>query len=341
MNPRNSVPVYESQQCQENGITSGETIIYCNIEGLMTRNIKIKLLGDISKENNAPLICLTESHLRKGILDAEVEIKEYKIIRADRIERKKTGGVAIYVRKDLMRQTRVLKQESNGEVEHLLIYIPNWKLVLSTIYRSPYCSTDNFTNIIQSIVSEIIKLGNPEHNIIILGDFNLPIIKWNEPNGTIIYGGSTSDRQQSDLLLSFMDEFLLKQMIGTPTKGNNILDLAFTNNEEMISNINIEDTLMSDHIITVIKTSLKTTSETKQTLEKDSFASLDFRHKNTDWNAIHEATMNADWFNIFQNKTSDNIYNILHVKMLEIYAHNTLLSDDDASKTVFQEIIAS
>ena len=84
----------------------------------------------------------------------------------------------------------------------------------------------------------------------------------------------------------------------------------------------MEDTLMSDHRIAVMKTSLKT-SETKRTLEKDSFAALDFRHKNTDWNAIHEATMNADWFNIFKNKTSDDIYNILHVKLLEICTQYT------------------
>ena len=93
----------------------------------MTRNkqFKAKLLGEISKENNASLICLTESHLRKSILDAEVEIKDFELIRSDRLQGKKKGGVAVYVKKDLIRQTRVLKQESNGEVEHLLLIFPS------------------------------------------------------------------------------------------------------------------------------------------------------------------------------------------------------------------------
>ena len=286
----------------------------------MTRNkqFKTKLLGDIAIENNASIICLTESHLRKCILDAEVEIKDYEIIRADRLEGMKKGGVAVYVKKDLIKQTKVLKRESNGEVEHLLLYFSKWKLALSTIYRPPYCTTINFANMIKTIEQELLNLGNPEPNIIILGDFNLPIIRWNESKGTVVYGGSTADRQQSNLLLSFMDRFLLKQMMNAPTRGRNILDLAMTNNDEIFSNINVEDTVMSDHRVAIIRTSLEATSETRKTWEKDSLASLDFRHKNTDWNAIREATMKTDWPNIFINKTSDDKYNAFYNKMLDI-----------------------
>lgn len=299
----------------------------------MTRNkrFKTKLLEDLSKQNNAFLLCFTESHLRKNILDAEIHIERFELIRADRLEGRKKGGVAAYVRNDVIQYTKILKQESNGEVEHLLLYISKWNLVLSIIYRPPYCSTDNFTRIIGSLKAEINRLGNPEPNIVIMGDFNLPIIQWDTNE---VYGGSASDRQQSNTFLSFIDEFILKQLIDTPTRERSILDLLLTNNEDIFSAINIEDTVMSDHRLVIMDTTFDTTKERVRLLEPDSFASLNFRHKNTDWNAINEDISNINWTDLLENKSSEDIYELILTKLLDISKTHTPTRQNFATRDI-------
>ena len=46
------------------------------------------------------IICITESHLTEDIKDAEVSIPNFDLYREDRSPKSKSGGSAIYVRKD-------------------------------------------------------------------------------------------------------------------------------------------------------------------------------------------------------------------------------------------------
>ncbi|KAK3879590.1 hypothetical protein Pcinc_015877 [Petrolisthes cinctipes] len=94
------------------------------------------------------------------------------------------------------------------------------------------------------IKEELNTLGDPAPTVVMNGDFSLPIIKWESLE---VYGGSADARQQAKLLLDFANEFMLIENITQPTRGDNILDLFFTSNEELLYNIRVEDTIMSDH----------------------------------------------------------------------------------------------
>ena len=62
------------------------TIISANIQGLYNRNgrYKLKMLSEISSEENACIIVLTESHLKEEVKDAEIKITIYDHFRSDR-----------------------------------------------------------------------------------------------------------------------------------------------------------------------------------------------------------------------------------------------------------------
>ena len=61
---------------------------------------KVSYYDDLSKTNNSPFICLTETHLKPNVINAEIQMKQMTCYRTDRITRE-GGGVISYVREDL------------------------------------------------------------------------------------------------------------------------------------------------------------------------------------------------------------------------------------------------
>ena len=69
-------------------------------------------------------------------------------------------------------------------------------------------------------------------NTICLGDFNFPFVKWYEVENTVIQkiqsGGPRDEHMQAQALFDCADKYLIQQLITTPTRINNVLDLIFT-----------------------------------------------------------------------------------------------------------------
>ncbi len=299
-----------------------QTILCCNIEGLMVRKKrhKIKMIEEIGYEYNTAVICITESHLRNNIQDAEVTIQGYESFRADRIEGRKKGGVIVYIRKDIAESAIMLVAGSNGEVEYVIVHIKVWNMILATVYRPPRCSTNNMLEVIRIIETEVRKLGNPEPTIVINGDFNLRTIQWNEQ---IIYGETLGDRTQANALFSMMENFMLKQMIHLPTRGRSILDIFLTNNEDIISNTRVEDTEISDHRLVVLETTLRVgRSAKKPATSVDNYRSLNFFHDGIDWEKINREIRNTDWHKEMEGKTSNDMYQLFNTRILNICLAN-------------------
>lgn len=81
------------------------------------------------------------------------------------------------------------------------------------------------------IRNTINEITAPLPNIILTGDLNFPIINWDTES---VHGGSTDVQLQAVALLELAGEYCMNQYIRAPTRGKNILDLFFTNNEELI-----------------------------------------------------------------------------------------------------------
>lgn len=217
--------------------------------------------------------------------------------------------------------TYVITTGSSSEVEYVLLYIRDIETVNITIYRPPGCSTPNFICIIEMIKSEISKIGSPDPIIILNGDYNFPIITWRPLS---VYEGSPAERTQSEVLLQLMEEFMLIQRITSPTRGSNILDLFMTNNDELVSALNTEDTIISDHRLVVVETILDRKSELLDRKDhRDLFTQLNFFSEDTKWEAINDDLLVIQWDTAMDNKNSQQMFHWIHSDLLRTCQKHT------------------
>ena len=293
------------------------TIITANIQGLYTKNFKTKVnvLAEVAAVSNAGFIILTESHLRPAIRDAEVNIKNYVMFRADRANRRKKGGVVIYVRTDLAGSWEVMLTGSDRRVEYMVLHNRRLNLVLGGIYRPPSCKLDYLNNVLCNIRNAVDQIGTPEPTILLTGDFNLPIIRW---DSMTIEGGSDSRRRQAESLMSFASDLNLEQVIDVPTRENNVLDLVFINNDQLINDLKVEDTIMSDHRMILLKTNIILKAETPITGNeiRPPLKKLNFYNENIKWDVINKDFIDTDWDTIFNGLSPDQIYALFYEKIL-------------------------
>ena len=113
-----------------------------------------------------------------------------------------------------------------------------------------------------------------------LGDFNFPNIDWSSVNCNPSHG--REQQLAGEAILSFIDHNMLHQVVNTPTRDRNILELFLTNNERLIRNVAAQDTPLSNHRVVFINllTDLKYQSPPSPipTFEDHTFRSLNI-HK--------------------------------------------------------------
>ena len=173
-----------------------------------------------------PYIMLTETWLRDH-LDAELQIPNYSLYRADRNRAKKrrgrnSGGVAIYLRNDIAAHAEVLLQYSNGVNEALCIKLEPQHLILCTLYRQPddpvggnRSTSNEFRELLGDLTEVLENLPSPSPNILIGGDFNLPKVSW--PSCSPLTGSSSDDKKMTHMLAEFCSQHFLVQLTSQPT----------------------------------------------------------------------------------------------------------------------------
>ena len=205
------------------------------------------------------LVGITESWISTDTVDfeGEYELSGYKMFKKDRIG-KKGGGVLMYVKEGL----NPIDCELVTEHEMLGIMLKSLKreLYVYLVYRPPHQAIEKDKSL-YSYLSTIIK----NKLCIIAGDFNCPKVDWKH---------RTADLEGRQLI-DFASDELLTQWVNEATRGNNILDLVFSSEDDMISNLKIEEKLgKSDHNI------VKFEINTNFTIRKTSFIKPDFRNAN-------------------------------------------------------------
>ena len=147
--------------------------------------------------------------------------------------------------------------------------------ILFSVYRPPDTQTHMFEESLVEI-EEAIGFARANTlkfpNLLILGDFNFPDVKW--PDGVIPMGQS-QDSIQANLLMDLMDTLFMFQLVTIPTRGANILDLVFTNCKEIITAIvYLVNAKVSDHESLRITTNLPLKKQKKGDYSRD-FYSMD------------------------------------------------------------------
>ena len=241
--------------------------ISVNIRGLypLKDRTKVSYLRDLAGESLAPFIAVQETHLTVEILSAEVQIPVYTLYRSDREGGRSHGGCALYCREDLTVTERF--KYSNNCCESQVMEIKELELILINIYRPPHSPQQLFEDTIKKCQDVIDEVGASK-TLLALGDYNFPFIQW--PSRQIYSrdqepGQMSSEKVQGKMLLDWAETNFMEQYILTPTRKGNILDLAFTNSENLIQGYTtIINSTFSDHNILRISLNHPYKNETKK-----------------------------------------------------------------------------
>ena len=269
------------------------------------------------------LIILTETWLRDHY-DAEVSIKNYTLLRADRSRQKKSrgrnsGGVGVYLRNDLAAGSDVLLKYSSEGVEALCIRVDALNLILCSIYRPPDDRGGHRSTAAQLIpllakLSELYSsLASPTPNIIMAGDFNLPHATW--PEGLPKPGATPDERNMLELLTSMCAEHFLTQLSTEPThRAGNTLDLLFTNNPELFVSLDtIPVAPISSHFLLISPTLLDTNNvpHSYDNMQQSGFDKVNLHSDETNWTEIKSGLEQIDWTQTFDSKSVSEMLDLL------------------------------
>ena len=281
-------------------------IISANIKGLYLRNNrkKVQTLEEICKFENAVALCLTETHLNENIKDGEIKMQDYTIFRQDRKAGTMMGGVMIYLRNDIAVNTVELAKGSLGKCEFQVIHIPDSNIVLINMYRPPRTNHDDFKSQMKEVNSVIDKIGNPLPTLIFTGDYNFPGLKWNAE------GIAVNEVGEAKPLLECMSKYELKNYVDEAThERGNILDLFMTNDDELVRDVKIDRTNMSDHLLLKITSAIyiKPPKE-KQHHEENTLHKLSFHSTKVNWQDLTTELGETNWKTILEAANCNEAY---------------------------------
>ena len=222
----------------------GLHLLHLNVNSLLP---KIEEIRHIAKSSNAGVFGITESKLDKSILDCEIDIPGYDVLRYDRD--RNGGGVACYIRQDISYKIRDIFPST---IENIFvdILLPQTKpFSVGIIYRPP-----NQNNFLEDVNENFSKLFPELKDVFILGDININIFL----NGKNILQNNKSYLSNCINLEAnfkkyreFCSTFSLVQMINSPTRitthSSSLIDHILTNGSEKISNAGVIDIGLSDH----------------------------------------------------------------------------------------------
>jgi len=220
---------------------SNQRLTVLNINCRSVKN-KIPNLHQTIINTKADVICLTETWLTPEINSSEIFPSSlgYSVYRDDRTT-SKGGGVLIAISNRLISQDQPqLKTDCN--LVWSKISITGLKDIYVSSFYKPHEDDDHSLKELWTSISKVPK----NSHIWIFGDFNLPNMDWQTQT-------PLSECRFKDLYNSFSENltnFNLEQMVKTPTRDRNILDLYLTNNPSVVHNIQTLPSLgSSDHDI--------------------------------------------------------------------------------------------
>ena len=167
------------------------------------------------------ILVVCETWLSINTPSSFVELPGFKFFRSDSGDSVRKHGVGVYISNKLTPSENIMVMKNT-----LVIYLKEWCVYLVAIYRPPsYSDADN------DHLIEIIHQYCFGKNVILLGDLNLPSLKWSEEY--------TLNGYVTPLDQKFYEVFLecgLNQWIreGTFFPSGNILDLIFTSEPDSV-----------------------------------------------------------------------------------------------------------
>jgi len=147
------------------------SVLYFNCRSVLPKHDELVAL---CLSNRPDVICLVETWLSTDILDNEVAIPHYSLLRSDR--NRHGGGVAIYVHCSILFNV-LLSGPPSLELIMVSLTKNSFKLRLCVFYRLPSTCADIFDNLCEALFSVDVSFFC---KFLLVGDFN---VDFNNPSG--------------------------------------------------------------------------------------------------------------------------------------------------------------
>ena len=253
---------------------TGGYILYSNANGIINKMDKIRTCLCVYDDIN--VLCITETHSKKSVLDAEIEIEGYKFFRKGRnfniknndiatqnsgVDYSSGGGSIIYYRNDI--NAKIVKDFSECAPDSLAIELDSniGQFCIACIYRSPNL-TAPMNNILLSSIKDICKTSNKFETVVVC-DFNLPDVSWD--TGNVKCPQVTQNElflQQMQYVETF-NELGMKWFLTNETTRRrlvngvlqeSILDQVLFTNEALVTDVKLLSSFgKSDHVLMKIE----------------------------------------------------------------------------------------
>ncbi len=281
-------------------VTSLRAIVV-NFQSIKNKAPEVQVLVD---NTDPDIIIGTETWLHAGVHSSEVIPRNYSTYRNDRTS-DSHGGVLIAVKDNLI-CTPVFSSTTSELVCVKIETSKNKSLLISSLYRAPN-KTDILDN--KQTIEEITTLrsNNPNSQFWIGGDLNLPDINW--PSQTV--EGCQYPKEMSRQYLDLTSSCSLEQIVNTPTRGNNILDVFMTSHPSLISKCKTMPGI-GDHDVIIIdsKTSAHRQKPPRRTIHLWNKANLPALHEEASSFASTFLTRQFSNINEMWDDFQDNVSSI-------------------------------
>lgn len=190
-----------------------------------------QIRANLASITNKPhVIAITETWLEDSLPDFELQGYElYKKNRTSETSSKKEGGgVLIAVRKDLV-LNEITWCDKTLECVCVNVNVNNVIIMICVCYFAKPHKHESFLRFSEFIYN--LKLKWPNRKICILGDFNLPGLKWKNLKGIISTEGKQciiEERKIKNTTLEYFNSLNLNYAECPTNNSGNVLDLVFT-----------------------------------------------------------------------------------------------------------------
>ena len=303
-------------------------IVAMNAQGLVTKKSKVGIeqMRELVKDEKILLMNFTETWYKETIKE-NADIEGYNIFRCDRNAKIIKGGVAIYLQEKV--EAEQICELRYKDCEMVAINIPELNTINIVVYRPPKTKKIVFDKILDEIEKIYKNTKKPEPTIILSGDFNFSFVEWNRmPSGGCTWkyktkkaNVSNDKRLQFLKLMKICDEQCMLQIIEEETRDKNTLDLIYTNEIGLVTDIDVNKSAISDHNKIEVSTNYKIKEEKiqqKNSGKSDTMTSLNFHAKGKNkinWDMIKKGIKDMDWKKICEDGNAIEIIELL-LKML-------------------------
>ena len=291
----------------------------CNARSICN---KFRLLKDyLQYSKDLDLFFITETWLQSKHLDQMFCTSGFHVIRNDRVNDRRGGGVMLIYKSGLYVHNVTVNYSVPDPSFDLIcvdMFMNNSVIRLICVYLPP----SQHVEVIDSLCNTLRTLIPHNKPAFVIGDFNLPNIDWNLH--------STTGDQSHCLFLDFCSSLSLFQCINYPTheKGN-ILDLLLCNysaKNTLLNHFSTCPPFTTDHLLISAKISVGPHQNTNS--RSNSFRNF----KLGDYDKISTQITNSNWDFLSSTNSVQNIYNQFCLLLTTIINENIPLKTSNKNK---------